>query len=101
MLGRLGCEVVRALDGEHSVRMARMFDAPIVFMDLNMPGTDGYEAVRIIRSEPALAKLRVVAVTGDVSEKAVRSCAEAGFDALLPKPVRIEDLEAELALARH
>lgn len=96
MLERLGCEITRAVNGEQAVRHAKAGVAKIVFMDLNMPGMDGYEAIRLIRAEPDLAGLCVVAVTGDVTASARDACDQAGFDMVLAKPVRMEALAALL-----
>ena len=99
MLAKMGYDTLRATDGDQAVALARRSGARIVFMDLNMPGTSGYDAAGRIKGEPELRDVRVVAVTGDVTERARRHCKAAGFDGFLAKPVRKTELQAELDLA--
>ena len=96
MLTKMGYDIKRAVDGEQAVAAALREDARIVFMDLNMPGLSGYEAAGRIKATPGLHGVRVVAVTGDVTERARRDCETAGFDGFLAKPVRKTELQAEL-----
>jgi len=58
----------------------------VVFLDLGMPGVDGYEVCRRLRGMPELAGTRVVAVTGWGQEADRRRSAEVGFDRHLVKP---------------
>ena len=97
MLSAMNCTVLRAINGDQAIKIATREAAAIVFMDLNMPGKDGYEAVRAIRAMPDLAHLRVIAVTGDLTARARAACIEAGFDGVLSKPVRRDALAAEFS----
>jgi two-component system cell cycle response regulator DivK len=59
----------------------------LVFLDLQLPKKDGYAVLREIRSDPALAPLRVVALTANVSRRELERCREAGFDGFIGKPI--------------
>ena len=56
-----------------------------VFMDINMPVMDGYEAAKSIKS--LKKNIFIVAVTGNDEENEKKKCFENGFDAFLPKPI--------------
>jgi CheY-like chemotaxis protein len=70
-------------------------------IDLGLPGIDGLELARRIRSLPGHADMCLVALTG-YGQPADRALAKAaGFDAHLVKPVRVEQLIAALTDARN
>ncbi|AMV35984.1 PAS domain S-box protein [Planctomyces sp. SH-PL62] len=72
---------------------AHAFD--VVFMDIGLPGMNGYEVARKLRARPELAALPLAAVTGYADDEARRLSHEAGFDHHLVKPA---DPEAILAV---
>ncbi len=82
-----GCEVRTAYDGPSAVRTAEAFQPEVVFLDLGMPGMDGFEAARRIRSLPGGATTVLIALTGWGQERDRQRTSEAGFDAHLVKPV--------------
>ena len=67
--------------------MAKEYHPDIIFMDIGMPGMDGYETCRAIRSTEWGKKLRIVALSGWGQEEDKRRSAAAGFDDHLVKPV--------------
>lgn len=93
LLESLGARVRVCPDGLAGVAAIRDFQPEIVFIDLGMPGVDGYETARRIRRLPDGEKLTLIALTGwDQSEHRRRSL-EAGFDLHLAKPASIDAIE--------
>jgi len=93
--------VVRvAHDGEEAIRLCDEFRPHTILLDLGMPGVDGYEACRRIRSTPAGKNMRVIAVTGWGQEEDRRKAVLAGFDMHLVKPVNPDALAELLHDAR-
>lgn len=75
---------------------ARRLNPDVVILDIGLPGFDGYEAARRMRSEPALKGLLLVALSGWVQpDDRIRS-REAGFDHHFAKPVPLTNLERVL-----
>jgi two-component system CheB/CheR fusion protein len=69
----------------------------VVFCDIGMPGMDGYAVARAMRSDPALSRALLVALTGySRPEDAVKARA-AGFDVHLGKPATFEQIARVLA----
>lgn len=69
-------------------------DAPrpdLVILDLNLPGTNGHAVLEEVRSDPALAEIPMVVLTGSRSEADVATAYENGANAYLVKPVDPED----------
>ena len=102
MLLRLqGHEVRVAYSGTAAVEMTKTYMPDVVFLDIGMPGMDGYEAARRIREQPGLGKTVLAALTGWGQQEDRRRTAEAGFDHHLvkpPEPKLLEELLADLNL---
>ncbi|MBI3435627.1 MAG: response regulator [Proteobacteria bacterium] len=100
MLGKLGHHVTVATNGNDAAASWRAtLDAgerfDIVFMDIDMPGCDGIEATRRIRTveaQTALAHTPIVALTANAFAEDRETCLAAGMDGLLVKPLDRERL---------
>jgi CheY-like chemotaxis protein len=97
MLGILGHEVRAAHDGREAVRAAEEFRPDVAFLDIGMPGLNGYDVARAVRSRPWGRDVTLVALTGWGQEEDHRRSREAGFDQHLVKPVDPEVLQQTLA----
>jgi len=86
-----------AHDGDQALAVARAFRPEIVFLDIGMPGKDGYEVARELRLDPLARDTMLVALTGwGAQDDRARSRA-AGFDHHLTKPAGLHAVEALLA----
>jgi two-component system CheB/CheR fusion protein len=97
LLEVLGAETHVANDGREALVALETFPADLVLLDLGMPGMDGFEVARRIRSDPAHRDLKLVAVTGWGQEEDRLRSREAGFDDHLVKPTGVEALRAVMA----
>jgi PAS domain S-box-containing protein len=93
LLGHFGAEVRIAHSGPDALKALAGHRPDIVFMDIGMPGMDGYEVARQIRQRPECRDVVLVALTGWGQEDDRRRSQKAGFDHHLVKPAGIEDLE--------
>lgn len=73
-----------AEDGAEAITQVETFDPHVVFMDLEMPQMDGYEAARRIRAHNP--RIVLVALSGSDDEKAIQRTIESGYDLHLAKP---------------
>jgi CheY-like chemotaxis protein len=94
-----GHEVQAAGDGPSALEAARDFQPQVVFLDIGLPGMDGYEVARRLREQPSLDSAVLVALTGYGQDDGRRRAREAGFDAHLVKPADPEALHRLLAEA--
>jgi CheY-like chemotaxis protein len=92
LLRSLGHETRVAHDGPEALRMAQEFRPEVVLLDIGMPGIDGYEVARRLRTQAKQRALRIVAVTGWGQDADRQRSREAGFDLHLVKPVDTTDL---------
>jgi PAS domain S-box-containing protein len=95
MLSRLGLEVVIAEDGVQAVGKAssQLFD--LIFMDIQMPHMNGYEATRALKQQGY--KAPIVALTANAMKGDDKECLDAGCDGYLTKPVDRRELRRVLA----
>jgi CheY-like chemotaxis protein len=103
LLRSLGFEVFEAEDGRRAVDLVRSEHADAVMMDLVMPVLDGFEAIRLLRADPALAGLRIIALSASAFDATRAQSVAAGCNEFLAKPVRFDEvlqvLGRELTLA--
>jgi signal transduction histidine kinase len=92
-----GHEVVCASEGVSGVASALTLRPDFAFVDIGLPGIDGYEVARRVRSDPRGKELVLVAITGYGSPEQKIKALAAGFDIHLVKPVDVEQLAAVLA----
>jgi CheY-like chemotaxis protein/two-component sensor histidine kinase len=90
-------EVHVANNGSDALRIAEERRPDIVLLDLKMPGMDGYEVARRLRSESWGRELTLVAVTGWALDDHKRRSRDAGFDRHLTKPADVAALAAVLS----
>jgi signal transduction histidine kinase len=84
-------------DGLAALLAAESFRPEYAFLDIGMPGLDGYELAQRLRANPLTARCVLVAVTGWGQEKDQRRALAAGFDFHIVKPVRLAQLRDILA----
>jgi PAS domain S-box-containing protein len=104
LLGKHGVQVTLVGDGQQALDAlaTRPPDTPfdLVLMDLQMPVLDGCNATRQLRAREAQTgrpRLAVVALTAGAFEDDRQQCLDAGMDAVLTKPIAMEQLQATLA----
>ena len=97
LLKFLGADVRIARDGSEALEQFEAYDPRVVLLDIGMPGMDGYEVARRIRTGFPGHDATLVAVTGWGQEKDRRLAQEAGFDQHIIKPPEIGALRALLA----
>ncbi|MEO5823910.1 MAG: response regulator [Vicinamibacteraceae bacterium] len=98
MLERLGHHAEVAVNGRDAVERAKAGAFDIVLMDCQMPEMDGWEATARIRA--ALAgrrRIPILALTANASDADRQRCLDAGMDAHLSKPLKLERLAEALA----
>lgn len=97
-----GYEVVCAFDGRHALETAAKYQPDAVFLDIGLPGMDGYEIAERLRELPQGTRAVLVAITGYGQDEDRRRSREAGIDHHLVKPVAPEALHELLqSLDRH
>ena len=86
ILEHFGYGVIEARNGEDGVRMAREGNPALILMDISIPLIDGWEATRMLKSDPATAEIPIIALTAHALATDRAKAEEVGCDGYLAKP---------------
>jgi CheY-like chemotaxis protein len=102
VLERHDMKVLAAQNGREAIAtLKKTPDIAVALMDIMMPEMDGYETIKLIRKDPALRRLPIVALTAKAMKGDREKCIDAGASDYLAKPVNTEQLLATLRMWLH
>jgi CheY-like chemotaxis protein len=88
---RMGYETALASTGNEALDAIRVTDFDIIMMDIQMPGMDGMEATKIIRSEKGAMPV-IIAMTANAMESDRQECLDAGMNDYISKPIKLDEI---------
>lgn len=91
-LTRAGFEVKVAMNGAQAVDWAKTLLPDLIVMDLNLPGLDGFEATRQLKSKPETKHIPIIVLSAHDREKNRDKALAAGCDEFETKPTDFESL---------
>jgi CheY-like chemotaxis protein len=97
LLTLYGYEVSTAADGLTGFEAIATLKPDVALVDIGLPGIDGYEVARRVRSELGDSPVRLIAVTGYGDAEGRAAVLKAGFNAHLVKPINPTDLVRKLS----
>jgi CheY-like chemotaxis protein len=97
LLEIIGNTVMTAPDGPTALTLVRDFKPEVIFLDIGLPGMDGYEVARHLRQEYGCGKFKLFALSGYGRDEDKQRSQQAGFDLHLVKPVDFDIIEELLA----
>jgi two-component system cell cycle response regulator DivK len=92
LLSNAGFVLIEATTGEEGVRMAQAHRPDLILMDVQMPGLDGHEATRRIKSQPDLRHIPIIVVTSYAMSGDDTKARAAGADGYVAKPFSPREL---------
>jgi excisionase family DNA binding protein len=96
LLSDAGFQVVTASCFDEALAATRVQPPHLVITDVALPGSDGTELARTLRSQPAMAGVPIIAVTGVFDSRVTQRVYGAGIDLLLAKPFRPDQVVGEV-----
>lgn len=91
-----GFEVVEAPSAEEGIDLALQLQPGLILMDIGLPGIDGWEATRRLKSDARTSRIPVVALTAHALAEHRAMSFAAGCDGYLAKPIEPRDVLAEV-----
>jgi PAS domain S-box-containing protein len=91
--------LLTAVNGNDGIEIARTSQPDVILMDINLPGINGFEAMKILHSDPATAHIPVIAVSANAMPLDVERGLKAGFFRYITKPIKVNELMEALDVA--
>ncbi|MGH7476095.1 MAG: response regulator transcription factor [Longimicrobiales bacterium] len=91
-LGAQGYRIVTARDGKEALAVVQQEHPGVVLLDVMMPGIDGWEVARTIKTHPELDDVRVVMLTARSDFEDKQKGLHAGADDYIVKPIKLQEL---------
>jgi CheY-like chemotaxis protein len=96
ILEYVGFDVLEARDWEAGISEARSGHPDLILMDISIPKIDGFEATRILKSDPATRSIPIIALTAHAMEEDRRRARICGCDGFLAKPIAPRRVVSEI-----
>lgn len=97
LLERAGYATLRAWNAQDGLALAREHMPRLVLMDVQLPGMDGLEATRLLKTDPATRDIQIVALTALVMQEEQERIRAAGCDGYIAKPIDYKQFLAEVS----
>jgi two-component system sensor histidine kinase/response regulator len=94
VLQAAGYQTLTIGDSRHAVELARSARPSLILMDVDLPGLDGYAAVKVLKDDPETRAIPVVAVTSLSMASNPQRVLRAGFDGCVGKPIQVRQLQS-------
>lgn len=91
-----GFRWAEAVNGQDAITRTQLEKPALILMDATMPRMDGWEAVRLLKDDPATQSIPLIMLTAHAFQEHRDRAAEVGADAFLAKPVLPDQLAAEI-----
>lgn len=93
--------ILSTVDGEEALRTTRVDNPEIILLDIQLPGLNGYEVCKSVKSDPTMSHTKVLMLSGMAQDSDRQKAQEAGADGYIAKPFSsIELLEKVEGLLR-
>ncbi len=81
--------LLTAVNGNSGIEIARLSQPDVILMDINLPGINGFEALDILRADPATAHIPVIAISANAMPRDIERGLKAGFFRYIIKPIKV------------
>jgi len=85
-----GYATIEATNAEDGIALANAHKPDLILMDIQLPGMNGIDALRVLRADSATAGIAAIAVTASVMQQDRNLITDAGFDGYVGKPINLK-----------
>lgn len=105
MVRRSDIRLLTAVNANSGINIAQAVQPNVILMDINLPGMNGFEALKMLRSDQATAHIPVIAISANAMPRDIKKGMEAGFFRYITKPIKVDEfmeaLNATLEFAHN
>jgi PAS domain S-box-containing protein len=83
--------MLSARDGNLGIALARAHLPDMILMDINLPGMNGFQALKLLREDPKTKHIPVIAISANAMPRDVEKGMEAGFFRYITKPIKVSE----------
>ena len=91
--------LLTAVNGRSGIDIACSSQPDTILMDINLPGINGFEALKILRSDPATAHIPVIALSANAMPLDIDNGLKAGFFRYITKPIKVKEFMEAIDMA--
>jgi CheY-like chemotaxis protein len=91
--------LLTAVNGNSGVEIAHASVPDVILMDINLPGINGFEALKILRADPTTAHIPVIALSANAMPRDIERGLKAGFFRYITKPIKVDEFMQALDVA--
>ena len=91
-----GYQTLEAVNAEDGIVLAAEKKPDLVLMDIQLPGMNGIEALKVLRADPTTAHIPVVAITASVMQQNKQQVMDSGFNGFIEKPINLRQFLASV-----
>ena len=91
--------LLTAVNGDSGIESARVSQPDVILMDINLPDINGFEALKILRSDASTAHIPVIAVSANAMQLDIERGQKAGFFRYITKPIKVNEFMQALNVA--
>ncbi|MHA4867132.1 ATP-binding response regulator [Duganella sp. PWIR1] len=99
ILRRSDLKLLTAIDGHTGIQLARTYHPDVILMDINLPGVSGFGCLKMLRDDPSMTAIPVLALSANAMPRDIEKGLEAGFFRYLTKPINVVEFMRALDLA--
>jgi len=96
---RSDLRLLSAADGKLGIEFARVYQPSVILMDINLPGVNGIDAMKILHADPATAHIPIIALSANAVPRDIERALDAGFFKYLTKPIKVNEFMEALDVA--
>jgi two-component system cell cycle response regulator DivK len=96
LVEKAGHTALAAGDAESGLTLARERHPDLILLDIQLPGMDGMEAIRLLKADESTREISVIALTALAMKGDEERIRNAGFDGYVAKPIRYQELLATI-----
>jgi excisionase family DNA binding protein len=89
-------DLATATDGFEAGQLVATFQPDLIILDIMLPGMDGFEVCRRVRTDPATSHVKILVITGFATEENIEKIVHAGADDYMTKPLKLQELQEKV-----